>query len=445
MLFANDYNDNRIHIDETQSNQTYYCPYCGAPMITKKGNVCQHHFAHSASYHCSDTWEQTRAYDMSIWHNEWQSRFPKANQEIKLSLGDTRHRADVLIDSTVVEFQHSIMPVKSFDDRNNFYFNLGYKVVWLFDLSDIYCDGNLSYCKENGRLCFKWNNPKKAFNSYDVKSGCIDLFFQLSEDTSEDKIVRVLDVSEKGFEQFYASNFISKDNFLEYVGLRNGQCAPPSRDDVEKNQEYTEFCQKYDVVLNKQQERAVQAIEGSNLLLAVPGSGKTTALISRLGHMVFNKGINPSNILAITFNRKASDEMKERFAKKFGWLVGNQIRFSTINTLCYSIYRRYCQNEHIAEKRLVEGKERRKILVDILSKYSDEYPSENEILDFEQALDYIKNMMLSDTDLIEWNKSYCNIREMYYDYQKVLEDSRQMDFDDQMVLLLKYLTMNRKY
>ena len=42
MLFANDYNDNRIHIDDTQSNKEYYCPYCGAPVVTKKaksGNI----------------------------------------------------------------------------------------------------------------------------------------------------------------------------------------------------------------------------------------------------------------------------------------------------------------------------------------------------------------------------------------------------------------------
>ena len=44
MLFAVDYNDNRVHIDETHSNQEYYCPYCGAPLTTKKGEIRQHHF-----------------------------------------------------------------------------------------------------------------------------------------------------------------------------------------------------------------------------------------------------------------------------------------------------------------------------------------------------------------------------------------------------------------
>ena len=440
MQYANDYNDNRVHIDETQSNQAYYCPYCGAPMITKKGDIRQHHFAHSSSHHCSDSWERTHTYDTSIWHNVWQSTFPKINQEVKLSLGETKHRADVLIDRTVVEFQHSIMQVKAFDDRNNFYSNLGYKVVWLFDLSEIYSQGKIRYFEKDNGFVFVWDNPKRVFNSYDVKNGCIDLFFQLSEEASEEAIVRVLDVSERGVEQFYASKFISKEAFLRYVGLQDGQCAPPLRYDVEQNRIYTEFCQKYNIVLNKQQERAVQAVEGSNLLLAVPGSGKTTVLVARLGHMVFNRGIDPDSILAITFNRKAAIEMKERFNRMFeSNLKGSSIHFSTINALCYSVYRHYCRTKHIAEKNLIEGNERRKVLIDILSKYSEEYPSENEILDFEQALSYIKNMMLNDAGLLEWNSSYPNIRVMYQDYQKALKDSGHMDFDDQMVFALAIL------
>ena len=319
MLFASDYNDNRVHIDETHSNQEYYCPYCGAPLITKKGDVRQHHFAHKQNHVCSDTWAHSSpsGYDVSPWHNEWQSLFPKENQEVKLVLGDTKHRADILIDRTVVEFQHSIMPVAAFDNRNNFYFNLGYKVVWLFDLSDLYENGQLTYRGEADFLVFSWKNPKKAFNSYDIQSGCIDLFFQLSD--SEDAcIVRVRNVSQDGFEQFSTSQFISKDDFLNYVGLKNGVCLPPCRDDLDQNQQYQLFKKRYNINLNKQQERALQAVEGSNLLLAVPGSGKTTVLVARLGHMVINKGISPENILAITYNNSAADEMRKRFSALFG-------------------------------------------------------------------------------------------------------------------------------
>lgn len=433
MLIAVNYDDKRVHISETQSNQTYYCPFCGVPMITKKGNIRQHHFAHSANHPCTDTWERSGSYDMTPWHNDWQSHFPKENQEVRLALGETKHRADILIDRTVVEFQHSIMSAQAFDNRNNFYFNLGYKVVWLFDLSDIFSKGALTYrCENDEALLFEWNNPKRAFNSYDVKSGCIDLFFQLS-DADDNHIVRVLDVSEKGFESFTASPFMSKYDFLSYVGLRNGQCMPPFRDDLEKNRQYIAFCKKYSIEFNKQQERAVQAVEGANLLLAVPGSGKTTVLVARLGHMIINKGIDPNCILAITYNKKACEEMEERFRRTFGADIGTSITFSTINALSLAIYKRYCEKTNRNKREQIEDTERRKIIIKVLKEFSEDYPSENEILEFGQAITYIKNMMLDDENLLELNREYPRLSDMYHLYQEKLKAAFKMDFDDQMV------------
>lgn len=105
LTFALDPYDNRTHIDETQSRLDYFCPYCGAPLITKKGEVRRHHFSHKSGCACTDSWD--REYDMSDWHFLWQARFPKTNQEIRLSLGKTCHRADVVIGRTVIEFQKS--------------------------------------------------------------------------------------------------------------------------------------------------------------------------------------------------------------------------------------------------------------------------------------------------------------------------------------------------
>ena len=220
-LFAVDYNDNRVHIDETHSNQQYFCPTCGVPLILKKGNIRQHHFAHTAHHECKDTWTRNREYDLSPWHFEWQSIFPKENQEFTFSLGETKHRADVLIDRTVVEFQHSLLPSSRFDDRNNFYFNLGYKVIWLFNVSALYEKGNLSYSAGINELCFSWKNPKQAFNAYDVQNGQIDIFLQITDE--EKCIVRVKEVSPYGFESFTSTTLLSKDDFLNYVGLSQGR------------------------------------------------------------------------------------------------------------------------------------------------------------------------------------------------------------------------------
>ena len=404
----------------------------------KKGEVRQHHFAHKQGHLCADTWERAHSYDMSPWHNEWQSLFPKENQEIKLALGDTKHRADVMIDRTVIEFQHSIMPIKAFDDRNNFYFDLGNKVIWLFDLSDLLED-QMFYKETSEGLEFHWRNPKKAFNNYDIQSGCIDLFFQLKLDP-DSCIVRVTNVSEKGFECFDTSNFLSKNDFLTYVGLKDGKCLPPCREDIENNEQYCEFKKKYHINLNKQQERALLAVEGSNLLLAVPGSGKTTVLVERLGHMVINKNIPPQSILAITYNNAATDEMRKRFSSQFGEMDGKQIDFRTINSLALKIYHDYCREHKKTQREHIQDDDRRRLLGEIFQQHNGEYAAENDILELSSAITYIKNMMLSADQIHDIEASYPHLSAMYESYQKNLEATNKMDFDDQMVYAHALLT-----
>ena len=442
MLFAYDHEDNRIFIEDTHSNSEYYCPYCGAPLVTKKGEIRQHHFAHKSHHLCSDSWERERSYDISPWHNEWQNEFPRENQEIKLVFGETRHRADVMIGRSVIEFQHSIMPVKFFDERNNFYHNLGYKVIWLFDLSSLYEEGQLYKEKTAEGYTFYWKNPKKSFNNYDVKSGCIDLFFQLKGDEDE-SIVQVRDVSEYGFEQFETSKWMSKSDFLKYVGLCDGVCEPPLREDLLTNQNYLAFKEKYDIQLNKQQERALQAVDGANLLLAVPGSGKTTVLVARLGYMVKEKGISPNKILALTFNRRAAEEMKTRYNNTFGSSDNGTIDFRTLNSLCYDIYISYCKKNNHPIKKLDEGKSINRIISKIYSElHPNDYATESDVLELKTAFAYIKNMMLNEEDILVLEADISKISESYKRYQNALKESNLMDFDDQMVFAYWILKNN---
>jgi len=75
--------------------------------------------------------------------------------------------------------------------------------------------------------------------------------------------------------------------------------------------QYEEFKEKYQICFNSQQETAVQNIEGAVLLLAVPGSGKTTVLVNRLGYMIFCRGIAPESILTVTYTVAATNDMKK--------------------------------------------------------------------------------------------------------------------------------------
>ena len=118
MIVALDNDFNRIHIENAVAKQECYCPSCGARLFQRKGQLRRHHFAHMPGHVCTDTWASQ--YDMSDWHYEWQNSFPKQNQEVLLQLGETKHRADVLIGRAVTEFQHANMSAKTFSDRNAF-------------------------------------------------------------------------------------------------------------------------------------------------------------------------------------------------------------------------------------------------------------------------------------------------------------------------------------
>ena len=243
MQFAVDKDDKRVWIENTHSNQAYFCPYCGTELITKKGDQRRHHFAHRSIQYCKDSWIRSNKYDESSWHYDWQNEFPEENREIKLELGQVQHRADVIIDQTVIEFQHSLLSEKDFYERNHFYFNLGYKVIWLFDLSNLYEAKRNSFVAQQSCLIHSWKNPKECFDAYDVETGTIELFFQINN--SDKSIVRVTHVSENGFEKFETTLLMTKEEFLDYVGMKNGDCKSPKISALADKGEYQEFKEKY--------------------------------------------------------------------------------------------------------------------------------------------------------------------------------------------------------
>ena len=90
---------------------------------------------------------------------------------------------------------------------------------------------------------------------------------------------------------------------------------------------YPEFKEKFHISLNAQQEEAVRQTDGPALLLAVPGSGKTTVLVSRLGWMLYGKGIDPERILTVTYTVAATRDMRQRFVRQFGQELADRLTF----------------------------------------------------------------------------------------------------------------------
>ena len=76
---------------------------------------------------------------------------------------------------------------------------------------------------------------------------------------------------------------------------------------------FNEFLSSYNISLNDQQKEAVSTLDGPCLLLAVPGSGKTAVLVTRLGYMIYGCDISPEDILTLTYTKEIANDMKERY------------------------------------------------------------------------------------------------------------------------------------
>lgn len=90
---------------------------------------------------------------------------------------------------------------------------------------------------------------------------------------------------------------------------------------------------------NAAQEQVINEIYGQSIVIACPGSGKTTTLLRRINHMIKDEGINPNEILMITFTKAAAKEMKERYDSQYEMNSG--VTFCTIHSLCTALLRKF--------------------------------------------------------------------------------------------------------
>lgn len=168
MQFGVDDNGARVHIDSSMHGRSYYCPTCGHRLVMKKGDVKVHHFAHYPGSDCTDDWH----YDgMSPWHQGMQDLFDKQYQEIVVTYDGKTHRADVLCDGTVIEFQHSDIMLDEVNDRIQFFLGLGYRVVWVFDIERNLTKFEDVCSDEDVKLfCTEWSHAWNRFDRFDFSN-----------------------------------------------------------------------------------------------------------------------------------------------------------------------------------------------------------------------------------------------------------------------------------
>ena len=208
-----------------------------------------------------------------------------------------------------------------------------------------------------------------------------------------------------------------------------------SQINIKRSMEWKEFETTFSVKLNQQQKEAVQSTKGPVLLLAVPGSGKTTVLVTRLGYMIYCKNIPPESILTVTYTVAATKDMSERFAVRFGEDMAKRLEFRTINGICARIIQYYGRRigktpfELVKDEKATTG-----MLIRICQDHGMGYPTESDLKNVRTLLTYIKNMMLNEEELQKLEEeSDIRIAGIYREYCRQMREQKLMDYDDQML------------
>ena len=187
--------------------------------------------------------------------------------------------------------------------------------------------------------------------------------------------------------------------------------------------------------LNEQQQEAVYHTEGPLLILAGAGSGKTRVLTHRIAYLIEEKGINPWNILAITFTNKAAGEMRERVDDIVGF-GAESIWVSTFHSTCVRILRRHIENlGYTTSFTIYDGDDQRTLMKQIL-KTMDLDPKQFKDRALLSAISSAKDELVTPEEFMlnaggDFRQK--KVAEVYKEYQKQLKKNNALDFDDLIV------------
>ena len=192
----------------------------------------------------------------------------------------------------------------------------------------------------------------------------------------------------------------------------------------------------YNLEFNDNQKEAINFHKGCCNVIASAGSGKTGVLVHRIKNLVENYNVDPQRILAITFSKKAKENMVERLEKLLPG-VYNNLHIDTFHSFGYSIIRKF---NRITYKILDADWKKNKIIEDI---YKDMFKVREvdgcTIAELVSYISYKKN-------LLEFpNKNSSDINEqIYYQYEKFKKENYNIDFDDMLTMCYEILSSNEK-
>ncbi|MGP0584291.1 ATP-dependent helicase [Paenibacillus timonensis] len=217
--------------------------------------------------------------------------------------------------------------------------------------------------------------------------------------------------------------------------------------------------------LNRIQKQAVLHTEGPLLLLASPGSGKTTTIIKRIGYLIEEKGIPPRRIKAVTFSRASASDMKERFRTFYPHLA--PVDFSTIHSLAYEVVREHFRaiqtpfqiiegEVNSAELETIDSKQqplhKKIILRNLFKAITGENITDDQLDELTTYISFIKNKMIPSEQWSTVKVDVPHAERILREYEVFKQSGTRMlllDYDDMLVVCERILareeSLLRKY
>ena len=192
--------------------------------------------------------------------------------------------------------------------------------------------------------------------------------------------------------------------------------------------------------LNKEQGEAVRHTEGPVLILAGAGSGKTRVITHRVAYLIDECGVNPWNILAITFTNKAAGEMRTRVDDLVGY-GAESVWISTFHSLCVRIRRRYIDLMGYENSFTIYDTDDQKTLMKDVCKYLKIDTKDLRERDILSEISSAKNELMTPLrfreEMVGLSFRYKKIADAYEEYQKRLRKNNAVDFDDLLMLTVQ--------
>ena len=190
--------------------------------------------------------------------------------------------------------------------------------------------------------------------------------------------------------------------------------------------------------LNKNQKMAVEHLDGPCLVLAGPGSGKTRVIADRIIYMIENCNVAPRRILAISFTKASSIDMKKRTMSLSNNEQIKKVNFGTFHSSFFRILRRY---SGVKLEDLISEVDRFKLIKSILKHLKISNYSDDDVSDVLSEISLVKNEMMKSSDFESQTFSQSEFQDIFRLYEKAKNAANKIDFDD--MLILTYILLKK--